>query len=150
MARDEWGTPQSFFDLLDAEFGFEVDVCALSANAKCRKFYSPAEDGLKQTWTGICWMNPPYGRPIKDWMKKALDSADAGATVVCLVPTRTNAPWWHDYVMKASEIRFIRKKMSFTVPEGENWRDGVPFTGHAGIVFRPWRDDTTVSTQEQK
>ncbi len=62
--RNSWETPQDFFDKLNEEFHFELDVCATSENAKCKKYYSPEEDGLKQEWKGICWMNPPYGREI--------------------------------------------------------------------------------------
>jgi len=87
-------TPQGLFDILNEEFHFELDVCATSENAKCKKYYSPAEDCLKQEWKGICWMNPPYGREIGKWMKKAYESALAGATVVCLVPARTDTAWW--------------------------------------------------------
>ena len=62
---DIWSTPQDFFDKLNAVFKFDLDVCALPENAKCERFFSPADDGLKQEWTGTCWMNPPYGRKIK-------------------------------------------------------------------------------------
>lgn len=133
-----WGTPQALFEKLDAEFHFNVDVCALPENAKCDRFYSPEIDGLKQSWTGVCWMNPPFGRGIEKWLEKAYLSASGSyrryleaCTVVALVPTRTNAPWWHDWVMKAHEIRFIRKKVSFV-----GVKNGVAFTGHAIVVFR--------------
>jgi len=63
-SNNNWGTPQDFFDKLNEEFHFELDVCATAENAKCKKYYSPEEDGLKQEWKGVCWMNPPYGREI--------------------------------------------------------------------------------------
>ncbi len=75
--RKNWETPQTLFDTLNEEFDFELDVCAASENAKCKKYYSPTEDGLKQEWKGVCWMNPPYGREIGKWMKKAFESASA-------------------------------------------------------------------------
>ena len=87
-ATPEWETPPDFFDELNFEFRFELDVCATRETAKCRKFFTPEDDGLTQDWTGVCWMNPPYGREIKKWMRKARESAQAGATVVCLVPAR--------------------------------------------------------------
>ena len=92
--RNNWETPRDLFDKLNEEFNFELDVCATSENAKCKKYYSPEEDGLKEEWKGLCWMNPPYGREIGKWMKKAYESALAGATVVCLVPARTDTAWW--------------------------------------------------------
>jgi phage N-6-adenine-methyltransferase len=82
---DEWATPQDLFDELNDEFGFELDVCALPASAKCTTYFTPDDDGLKQDWTGVCWMNPPYGDVIGQWVEKARVSAEAGATIVAVV-----------------------------------------------------------------
>ena len=103
---------------------------ATSENAKCKKYYSPAEDGLKEEWKGACWMNPPYGREIGKWLKKAYESALAGTTVVCLVPARTDTAWWFDYCVRG-EIRFIkgRLKLGSSV-------NGAPFPS-AIIVLSP-------------
>ena len=106
---DLWATPMSFFKKYDALYGFELDVCASVDNAKCKRYFTKEDDGLKQEWTGICWMNPPYGREIGLWMKKAWESE---TTVVCLVPARTDTKWWHDYAMKG-EIEFIRGRLKF-------------------------------------
>lgn len=111
-ATDLWSTPQNLFDSLAIEFPFVTDVCALPDNAKCDHFFTPEQDGLKQQWELICWMNPPYGREIGKWVKKAYESALAGAIVVCLLPARTDTSWWHDYCMKG-EIRFIRGRLKF-------------------------------------
>jgi phage N-6-adenine-methyltransferase len=111
-ATDLWTTPQDFFDQLDAEFGFTLDVCATSENAKCPRYFTRAQDALQQSWHGVCWMNPPYGRTIGAWMRKAFESAQAGAIVVCLVPARTDTAWWWDYAMKG-EVRFIRGRLKF-------------------------------------
>ncbi len=106
---DEWETPKDFFQKLDDEFHFDLDVCATPENAKCKRYFTKEQDGLKQEWKGTCWMNPPYGRQISLWGKKALDSA-RGATVVCLLPSRTDTQWWHSYVIAhASEVRFIKR-----------------------------------------
>jgi phage N-6-adenine-methyltransferase len=129
-ATEMWATPQGFFDGLHAEFGFQVDVCAISENAKCARFFTPEEDGLAQEWAGICWMNPPYGRTIVHWMRKAYESSQAGATVVCLVPARTDTAWWHEYAMKG-EIRFIRGRLKFG-----GHKNSAPFPS-AVVVFRP-------------
>jgi phage N-6-adenine-methyltransferase len=94
-ATDNWETPQAFFDELNKEFGFRLDVCASNENTKCSEFFDVEADGLEQKWLDkACWMNPPYGRTIGQWMKKAYDSAQEGATVVCLVPSRTDTKWW--------------------------------------------------------
>jgi phage N-6-adenine-methyltransferase len=111
-ATDEWATPQHLFEKLNARFGFTLDVCATPENAKCPRYFTKADDGLAQTWSGVCWMNPPYGRQIKKWMRKAYESSQQGATVVCLVPARTDTAWWHDYAMKGS-IEFLRGRLKF-------------------------------------
>ena len=110
---DLWATPQAFFDRVAAEHGpFDVDVCALPENAKAPVFFTPDDDGLKQEWRGRCWMNPPYGRGIGDWMRKAYEASQAGAKVVCLVPARTDTAWWHDYAAKGA-VTFIRGRLKF-------------------------------------
>jgi site-specific DNA-methyltransferase (adenine-specific) len=113
-ASDNWATPQATFDTLNAELGpFEIDVCATESNAKCRAYFSPEIDGLAQTWAPhVCWMNPPYGRTIGAWMKKAWEESKNGARVVCLVPARTDTAWWHDYAMRG-KIRFLRGRLRF-------------------------------------
>lgn len=127
--RVEWETPQAFFDELDREFGFELDVCALPENAKCERFYTPEDDGLSKFWEGVCWMNPPYGREISHWMRKAYEASLYGATVVCLVPARTDTRWWHDYAMKG-EIRFIKGRLKFG-----SATTSAPFP-NAVVIFR--------------
>jgi len=125
---DRWETPQKLFDELNQKYNFELDVCALPENAKCENYFTPEVDGLKQDWTGVCWMNPPYGREIGKWMKKALESSRNGAIVVCLVPARTDTAWWHDYAMKG-KIEFIRGRLKFG-----NSKNSAPFPS-AIVVF---------------
>tara|TARA_R110000868_G_scaffold240016_1_gene494523 strand:+ start:61 stop:483 length:423 start_codon:yes stop_codon:yes gene_type:complete len=127
-ATDLWSTPQDFFDKQDAIYGFTLDVCATAANAKCARYFTEADDGLAQPWQGVCWMNPPYGRAIGLWMRKAHESHLTGATVVCLVPSRTDTRWWHDYAMKG-QIEFIRGRLKFG-----NAKNSAPFPS-ALVVF---------------
>ena len=113
-STDLWETPQDFFDALNAEFGFELDVCALPKNAKCTRYYTPEDDGLSMAWEGVCWMNPPYGRQIGRWVEKAYQEAERGrATVVCLLPARTDTRWFQDFCLKSRDIRFIRGRLRF-------------------------------------
>lgn len=70
---DQWETPQWLFDELNKEFEFTLDVCATADNAKCKEFFSPEDDGLSQDWRGVCWMNPPYGRKISEWIEKRMN-----------------------------------------------------------------------------
>ncbi len=109
-ATDLWETPQKFFDDLNREFNFETDVCALPQNAKCERYFTPEQDGLKQDWTGVCWCNPPYGRQIGKWVEKA---AKSNATVVMLVPARTDTAWFHDWILPFAEVRFVRGRLKF-------------------------------------
>lgn len=127
----EWETPQALFDALNDEFGFETDVCATDANAKCDVYYTPEVDGLKQQWTGVCFMNPPYGRDIREWVEHAWFCAVRGATVVTLLPARTDTNWWQGFVSDAVEIRFIRGRLKFNDGSGR-----APFPS-AIVVFRP-------------
>lgn len=129
-ASDMWETPQALFKKLDQQFHFELDVCATKENAKCARFFTEAEDGLIQKWTGVCWMNPPYGRAIGLWMRKAFESSKEGATAVCLVPARTDTAWWHDFAMKG-EIEFLRGRLKFG-----GHKNSAPFPS-AIVVFRP-------------
>lgn len=129
-ATDDWATPQWFFDALDAIYRFDLDVCASADNAKCARYFSAKENGLQQTWQGVCWMNPPYGRAIGQWVQKAFESAQQGATVVCLLPARVDTRWWHDYCAKAAEVYFIKGRLKFG--DGAN---SAPFPS-AVVVFR--------------
>lgn len=128
-----WETPQWLFDRLNSVFHFGTDVCATPENAKCHHFFTEAEDGLKQDWTGNCWMNPPYGREIGRWVRKAYESAQAGATVVCLLPARTDTSWWHGYC-EAGQYAFIRGRLKFS-----NSMNSAPFPS-AVVVFSPKTD----------
>jgi phage N-6-adenine-methyltransferase len=103
---EEWPTPKDFFLKLNEEFHFTLDPCATVKNAKCDRFFTKADNGLIQDWgSDRVFMNPPYGSVIGDWMAKAYHSSLAGATVVCLVPARTDTAWWHDYAMKQVTTR---------------------------------------------
>lgn len=126
---DVWATPQKTFDELNAEFGFTLDPCSDGTNAKCELYFTPAEDGLAQDWGfHTVFMNPPYSDNAA-WMRKAYESSLNGATVVCLVPARTDTRWWHDYAMKG-EVRFLRGRLKFG-----DAKHSAPFPS-AVVVFR--------------
>ena len=128
----DWGTPQAFFDLLDREFHFTLDACATAQNAKCPNYITPEQNALETDWLGIVWCNPPYGRNIQSWIVHGWVASQVGnATVVILIPSRTDTHYWHEYVMHAAEIRFVRGRLRF---EGAD--NSAPFPS-AVIVFRP-------------
>ena len=128
----EWSTPQDFFDELDKEFNFTLDPCANKKNAKCPKYFNRKQDGLKQSWGGErVFMNPPYGREIGDWMRKAYEESLKGTLVVCLVPSRTDTRWWHDYAMQVwpHGIRLLKGRLKFG-----GCKSAAPFSS-AVIIF---------------
>jgi site-specific DNA-methyltransferase (adenine-specific) len=131
-ASDDWATPMAFFEKVAAEFGpFDLDVCASAGNAKAAKFFDVAQDGLAHEWAehgSRIWMNPPYGRTIGKWVKKAFEAGQRGALVVCLVPARTDTVWWHDYCMQGG-VTFIRGRLKFG-----NAKHAAPFPS-ALVVF---------------
>ena len=112
---NEWSTPIDLYNSLDEIYNFTLDPCATKENAKCDKFFTIEDDGLKQDWSkDTVFMNPPYGREIKDWVKKAYEESLKGATVVCLIPSRTDTKYWHDYIFPYScEITFLKGRLKF-------------------------------------
>lgn len=126
----DWSTPQDLFDSLNKEFHFTLDPCASEWNAKCEKFFTEEQNGLMQDWSkDIVFMNPPYGKVLYDWMKKAYESE---TTVVCLVPSATDTQWFHDFALKG-EIRFLRGRPRFVTKEG-SWQQ--TFSPSIIVIFR--------------
>jgi site-specific DNA-methyltransferase (adenine-specific) len=127
--RTDWETPQDLFNELNEEFHFTLDVCATEENKKCERYFSKKINGLTEDWFGTCFMNPPYGREIIDWVKKAHDEVDLSKTmretksdidkrvlttcVVGLLPARTDTQWFHDYIYNKAEIRFLKGRVRF-------------------------------------
>lgn len=113
-ATDLWYTPQWLFDRLNDEFKFDRDVCALPENAKCANYFTPEQDALLQTWEGVCWMNPPYGRVIGKWTAKAFYSVYRleAKRVVCLLPARVDTNWWWSHCIQG-EIRILKGRLKF-------------------------------------
>ena len=141
----EWETPILLFKALDAEFHFVCDVAALPSNAKCPTFFTPDDDALTQDWPrGACWLNPPYGRILEKFVRKALEESRRGSTVVVLIPTRTSNAWWCDTVPHAAEIRFIRGRIRFVGAP-----DVAPFPS-ALLVFTPEGGPPTVKCITQQ
>jgi phage N-6-adenine-methyltransferase len=130
---DEWATPPDFFAALDAEFHFTLDPCASRENAKCRRFFTAADDGLAQHWgRHRVFCNPPYGPMMRTWARKCCEASRQGALVVLLAHARTDTRWFHDWVYgRADEIRLIKGRLKF----GDG-RQSAPFPSLVA-VFRP-------------
>lgn len=125
---NEWETPQSLYDELNREFGFTLDPCATHENQKCEKYYTIEDDGLSKSWEGeTVFMNPPYGREIGAWVKKAYDETRVpNTTVVCLLPARTDTRWFHDYCQKG-EVRFLKGRLKFVNRALPSWNSTGDF-----------------------
>lgn len=133
--RKDWETPKELFDELDREFHFTLDPASTDENALCKKHFTPRENGLLQSWQGeTVYCNPPYGRELPLWIEKAAKEAQKGATVVMLIPSRTDTKAFHDFIYGKAEIRFIRGRLRFGV--GGVTSDAAPFPSMV-VIFRP-------------
>jgi phage N-6-adenine-methyltransferase len=135
-ASDEWATPQKLFDELNAEFEFTLDSCATSENAKCKKFYTINDDGLKQSWDGErVFVNPPYSN-VSEWVRKAETSLHH--ICVMLIPARVDTRWFHSHIWDGTknrtksgvEIRFIKGRLKFG-----DAKNSAPFPSMI-VIFR--------------
>jgi phage N-6-adenine-methyltransferase len=125
-----WATPQHLYEQLNNEFHFEIDAAADSTNAKCAIYFDEQTDGLKQEWNRNTWINPPYGRVIYDWVKRAYEQSNKhGVTIALLIPSRTDTKWFHDYALKG-EVRFLRGRLKFG-----NSTTSAPFPSIV-VIFR--------------
>lgn len=127
---DEWSTPQDLYDKLNEEFHFDLDVCANETNHKCALYYDRKQDGLKMPWEGhVVWCNPPYGREIGKWVKKAcIEHCTNKTTIVMLLPARTDTIWFHDHILGWADIRFLKGRLKF----GES-KNSAPFPSMLAI-----------------
>lgn len=111
--KEDWGTPQDFFDALNRKFDFLLDVAADDMNHKCANYFDKKTDGLKQSWSARNWMNPPYGKEISAWCAKADEEAKNGKLTVALLPARTDTKWFHEFCAKWHHV-FIRGRLYFS------------------------------------
>lgn len=131
-----WETPPEVFAPLHAAFAFTLDVCAQPTTAKVPRFFDETADGLSRAWGGErCWMNPPYGREIYAWTRKARLEAALGALIVGLLPASTDLAWWHDDILGHAEIvKWYRGRIRFLT--GGPYRASGFFPSVA-VVWRP-------------
>lgn len=131
--RMDWETPQELFNELDREFHFTLDPCATDKTAKCSRYYTKEQDGLKQSWGGhTVFCNPPYGRELPKWIEKCYKES-SNSTVVMLIPARTDTKAFHKYIYNKAEIRFIKGRVKFLI-DGEQG-DAAPFPSMI-VIFK--------------
>ena len=134
---DNWSTPTHVYNKLDDEFGFDFDPCPLIADP------SEIVDGLEMEWGRVNFCNPPYSQ-IASWVEKCFEQWQKGRMVVLLIPSRTDTRWWHDYIMQATEIRFIKGRLKFGAST-----ESAPFPS-AVVVFGEVRSQPIVSSVSYK
>lgn len=122
--RDDWGTPRDFFHALHQRFGFDVDLCATANNACLLNYITPEEDSLRVPWTSygrVGWCNPPFGRPARRFVDKALQERTHGFTTVLLLPARTDTALFHECLWDRQthhprtgvQIEFLKGRLTF-------------------------------------
>jgi site-specific DNA-methyltransferase (adenine-specific) len=135
-------TPSGLFQQLDLEFHFTIDLAASAQNAKCTRYYDSKIDSLSQSWKGeVGFLNPPYGRKVGTWVKKAYqESRQPSTVIVMLLYARTGTSWFHEYVLPFAEVRFLRGRLTF---EGED--DSAPFDSLIAIFPKDRTNTPTFS-----
>lgn len=131
---DDWATPNDYFEELNREFSFTLDPCASENNHKCEKWFSKSDDGLSKSWANECvFCNPPYGREIKDWVRKSfIEAQEPNTKVVMLIPARTDTKWFHEYIYNnpSASVRFIKGRLKFG-----NAKANAPFPSMV-VIFK--------------
>ena len=129
-------TPKYLFDKISSIFNFSLDVCALPENAKCESYYTPKDDGLSKPWRGGVWCNPPYGREISSWVRKAYEESqkEYNSFVLMLLPARTDTKWWWDWVQGKATLFFIKGRVKF----GDH-NVGAPFPSVLALYMKDFQ-----------
>lgn len=137
----DWYTPKWIFDELNLEF--DLDPCSpiggISWIPTKKYFALPESDGMKLSWEGRVWLNPPYGKETKGFLEKMHGHRNG----VALVFARTDCAWFHDFVAKADAILFLRGRVKFV--------DGLGATGGSGAgsgsMLIAWGEDNVAALQ---
>ena len=139
--HERWQTPPEIFNPLMAEFAFDLDAAADDVTTRVPRHLVDALD--PREWPGsVVWMNPPYGRKLDPFVRRAADEADKGKTVVALIPFRCRAAWWHESIIgRASEVRCVRKRIKFIRPDGSRGKS----TGSCDSCIVVWRGGRTTT-----
>ena len=132
--RQDWETPTALYVEMNNEFNFTLDAAAADHNTKCDLYFTEVDDSMTKSWAPhTVWLNPPYGKgySLAQWVKKSHAESLLGATVVMLIPARTNTNWFHEYCLRYGEVRFIKGRPKFGGAD-----HGLP-QPLCFIIFRP-------------
>ena len=135
-----WGTDPELFKLLNSTFQFQLDPASNHQNHLCPNYFTEEDDGLAQDWHPYrrIWLNPPFGKTISLWMKKAYEESQKGCLVVCLVPARVDTRWWHDWVKDKAYVQYPKgrlKYLKYSDGSGDQ-SGGAPFAS-AIVIYGP-------------
>lgn len=128
--KEDWETPQDFFNKLNEKYHFTFDLAASYSNTKCKSYFTEKDDSLSKDWHrigGNVFLNPPYGRELHKWVKKAYEESlkKHDGYIVLLIPARTDTSYWHDFIFGKAQIKFLRGRLKFEL-NGES-KDAAPF-----------------------
>lgn len=144
--KDEWSTPQEFFDRLDKQFEFTLDAAGTFENAKVKSYFDIGQNGLACSWHGFTvFVNPPFSL-VGEFVQKACEeSKKHRITVVMLIAARTDTKYFHQFVMRAKEIRFVKGRLKFG-----GSTNSAPFPSMV-VVWSPGKHKVPkISTMENK
>lgn len=127
-ADNAWQTPGWLVArIADVLGGIDLDPCTAVDNpCNAKRFYTVHNDGILQPWItegGGIYVNPPYGKTISHWIAKAMFTAQTGARIIMLLPSRTSSMWFHDLLAVKPEILLIRGRLRF---RGATWDATFP------------------------
>lgn len=146
--KEDYGTPGWLFDQLNRQFNFSIDLAANEANHKHPRWLGPgspiAEDSFKYPWQGRCFLNPPFSRRTKQWVRRAIEATTVGdAELVLMVLPVSYVNWFWDYVAYHCRSTILDKRIKFDgaphvanfdvrlalFSEAEQWRNTYPCVG---------------------
>lgn len=133
----EWLTPRAVFDALDCDF--DLDPCSPGegrSHVPARAHYTITDDGLAKPWFGRVWLNPPYGRGIDQWLRRAHEHARTGfGSVIALVPNRTDTAWFQRWAPRTSAMLLHAGRIRFHRGDKNSPQTGSPGTGSILLAY---------------
>lgn len=141
-STDEWYTPPYIIESLGK---FDLDPCApvIPLFRTAAVMYNKNDDGLSKPWEGRVFLNPPYSRPLIELFIQKMADHNNG---IALLFNRCDNKIFHDIILKkASGIKFLRKRICFLRPDGNN--SGRPGSGSILVSFN---EENRISLQNNK